>query len=117
MRVPCGLKSLALAVLACGLSFPAVADESIGYQRAKANICLSCHQIDKKRVGPSFLAIGERYGKVESAQDYLAVSIKSGGTGRWGPVGMPAQPQVSQEDARLIAQWILDLAKKTEPDS
>jgi len=104
-------------VLACGLSFPALAEESVGYVRAKANVCLSCHQIDKKRVGPSFQAIGERYGKVEGAQDYLAVSIKSGGTGRWGPVGMPAQSQVSQEDARLIAQWILDLAKKTEPGS
>ena len=40
---------------------------------------------------------------------YLSVSIRQGGRGRWGVVPMPAQPQVSEDEARRLAQWILSL--------
>ena len=83
----------------------------LGMERARANVCLSCHQVDKKRVGPSFKAIGERYREVEGVINYLVITIREGGAGRWGAVPMPAQPQVSQADALLIAQWILDLGE------
>ena len=114
MRVPRCLTSAILFLLACSLPLPAMASGSTGLERAKANVCLSCHQIDKKRVGPSFEAIGERYLPVQGAIDYLAIVIKDGGRGRWGAVPMPAQPQVSHADALVIAQWILDLAAKKQ---
>jgi cytochrome c len=84
--------------------------QTTGADLAKARNCLACHQIDAKRVGPSFKLIAERHAGQPSAQEYLAGTIRSGGRGRWGAVPMPAQPQVSPEDARAIADWILSLA-------
>jgi cytochrome c len=37
----------------------------------------------------------------------LAVKIKAGGTGVWGEDYMPPQPQVSDADAKSLAQLIL----------
>ncbi|HWL29924.1 MAG TPA: c-type cytochrome [Burkholderiaceae bacterium] len=84
--------------------------QTTGADLAKARNCLACHQIDAKRVGPSFKLIVERYAGQPSAQEYLAGTIRSGGRARWGAVPMPAQPHVSPEDARAIADWILSLA-------
>ena len=46
----------------------------------------------------------------ESA-DELAKSIKAGGSGKWGPVPMPAQAALSDADAKTLAAWILSGAK------
>jgi cytochrome c len=37
----------------------------------------------------------------------LAKSIKAGGSGKWGPVPMPAQAALSDADALTLAKWIL----------
>lgn len=72
---------------------------------------MGCHQVDKSRVGPPFAAVAERYeAGGEPMIDYLANSIRKGGRGRWGAVPMPAQPQVTQEEAAALANWILSLA-------
>ena len=46
-----------------------------------------------------------------AAVDYLAGKIRSGGSGVWGPVPMPAQT-LPEADARTLAQWLKDGAKK-----
>lgn len=76
---------------------------------AKSKVCLGCHQVDAKRVGPSFTLIAQRHAEQPGAQEYLASAIRQGGRGRWGAVPMPAQPQVSEADAKRLAQWILTL--------
>ena len=43
--------------------------------------------------------------------DDLAGKIRSGGSGVWGPVPMPAQT-LPEADARTLAQWLKDGAKK-----
>lgn len=64
--------------------------------------CVACHGIDKKIVGPAFTDIAKKQaGKV----DYLAGKIKSGGSGVWGGIPMPAQA-LSEADAKTIAVWI-----------
>jgi cytochrome c len=37
----------------------------------------------------------------------LAASIKAGGAGKWGPIPMPAQANLKEEDAKTLAVWIL----------
>jgi cytochrome c len=55
-----------------------------------------------KVVGPSFADIAKKYaGKA----DYLTGKIKSGGSGVWGPVPMPAQT-LGDADAKAIAAWL-----------
>ncbi|NYT87006.1 c-type cytochrome [Pollutimonas harenae] len=104
--------SVLLCVLGAGLALTAAAQQT-GVDLAKARNCLSCHQVDKKVVGPAFTVIAQRFAGSEAAADYLAQAIRDGGRGRWGPVPMPAQPQVSPADAKLLAAWILSLAEPT----
>lgn len=79
-----------------------------GQALAKSKACLGCHQVDAKRVGPSS-AIAQRYADQAGADQYLSSAIRQGGRGRWGAVPMPAQSQVSEQDAQRLAQWILSL--------
>lgn len=102
-------------VLLClgSLGLPAfVAAQGTGMDLAQSSNCLACHQVDRKRVGPAFTLVAQRFANQEGALDYLANTIRQGGRGRWGAVPMPAQPQVSPADARVIAAWILSLANK-----
>jgi S-disulfanyl-L-cysteine oxidoreductase SoxD len=70
--------------------------------------CTACHGVDKKIVGPGFNEIAKKHsGKV----DYLTGKIKSGGSGVWGPVPMPAQ-SLPEADAKAIATWIAKGAVK-----
>jgi cytochrome c len=92
----------ACALLACAL--PAQADEAL----AKARNCMACHTVERKVVGPSFKSVAQKYAG-QNATDQLAQKIQKGGAGVWGPVPMPANPQVSEADAKQLAGWILGL--------
>jgi cytochrome c len=39
----------------------------------------------------------------------LAGKIIKGGAGVWGPVPMPANPQVSEAEATKLATWVMSL--------
>ena len=41
------------------------------------------------------------------AQAKLAEKVKKGGTGVWGQIPMPPNPQVSDADMKALIQWIL----------
>jgi cytochrome c len=72
---------------------------------ATKNNCMACHAVDKKLVGPSYRDVAKKY--AGTSADALATSIKKGGAGKWGPIPMPAQPQLSDADAKNLAAWIL----------
>jgi cytochrome c551/c552 len=69
--------------------------------------CLSCHNVDKKIVGPSFKDISKKYKLAPDAYAKLARQINLGGGGNWGPIPMPPFPQVSAADVKTISDWIL----------
>ncbi len=70
------------------------------------NSCTACHGMTSKLVGPGFNEIAARYKGRADAQTYLAGKIQSGGSGVFGSVPMPAQPQLSDTDAQALARWI-----------
>jgi len=76
------------------------------------NNCLACHQIDKRKYGPQFYEVAEKYQGDSSALAKLAAKIKAGGTGVWGEDYMPPQPQVSDANALAMAELILALTPK-----
>ena len=100
-------KSVVLGALVLALSAPAWANLAL----AQKNACSSCHAVERKLMGPSYLEIAKRYTDQTDAEATLAKSIKAGGAGKWGPVPMPAQPSVSEADAKTLAAWILGGAK------
>ncbi len=99
--------SLALiaTALAAAASLPAFASEDL----AKKKNCMACHAIDKKLVGPSYKDVAKKYAGQKDAVDKLAVKVTKGGSGVWGAVPMPANPQVSEAEAKQLVQWVLGL--------
>lgn len=78
---------------------------------AKKNNCLSCHAANKKIVGPAYQDVAKKYAGQADAEATLAKSIKAGGSGKWGPIPMPPQAQLSDADAKALAAWVLGGAK------
>jgi cytochrome c len=76
-----------------------------------ANSCTACHGMKNKIVGPGFNEIAAKHKGKANLEAYLVGKIKSGGSGVFGAIPMPAQPQVKDADAQAIAQWIAAGAK------
>ena len=97
-----------LASMLC-VTKPARAENDQLKKLMLANNCLACHQIDKRKYGPNFYEIASKYGNSNSMVATLAVKIKAGGKGVWGEDMMPPQAQVSEADAKTMAELILSL--------
>lgn len=101
------MKAIVIAAAAALAMSAGVA--SADYAMAQKNGCLSCHQIDKKVVGPAFKEVAKKYKGDAKAEEHLVSVIKKGGKGVWGPVPMIAHPQMSDETAKKLAAWVLSL--------
>jgi cytochrome c len=73
----------------------------------KKSNCMACHAVDQKRFGPSLKDVAAKYSGDSGAVEKLAKKIKSGGSGVWGQMPMPPQPQVSDADAKALAEYVL----------
>ncbi len=82
---------------------PALADMTL----ASTKNCMACHAAAIKLVGPSFKDIAAKYAGQKDAVEKLSAKVIKGGSGVWGPVPMPANSQVSQEEANKLVTWIL----------
>jgi cytochrome c len=76
---------------------------------AQKKNCLACHAVDKKVIGPSYKDVAAKYAGQKDAADKLSQKILKGGAGVWGPVPMPANTQVSEAEAKQLANWVLTL--------
>jgi cytochrome c len=76
---------------------------------AKSSGCMNCHTVDKKLVGPAFKDIAAKYKDDADAPTKLAEKVKKGSTGVWGPVPMPPNANVSDDNAKALTAWILTL--------
>ncbi|WP_153099885.1 c-type cytochrome [Paraburkholderia hayleyella] len=80
-----------------------------GLMLAQQQNCMSCHAIDRTSMGPALRDVAQRYASRDDAQAYLARKITEGSTSLWGPVPMPANTQLTPEQAATLASWILSL--------
>ena len=104
------MKPTRLLILSASLALlgaPAWASMAI----AQKNACVACHAVDKKLVGPAYQEVAKKYAGQKDAEAMLVASIKKGGSGKWGQIPMPAQPNLKEEDAQALARWILGGAK------
>ena len=86
----------------------ATTEEVTKLMSAKGLICMACHQVDGKMVGPSFKEVAQKYAGDASATASLATKITQGGAGVWGSSAMPPN-RVADEDLTVIVNWILSL--------
>ena len=68
------------------------------------------HDEQGRRARASTEVAAKYQGKPDN-EAYLAKKIKAGGEGVWGPVPMPPQPALKDDEARAIAKWIAGGAK------
>ncbi len=95
-------RALFALIAAATVSAPVLADQAL----ATAKNCMACHALDKKLVGPSYKDVAAKYASDKTAADKLATKIQKGGAGVWGPVPMPANPQVSEAEAKKLGAWV-----------
>jgi cytochrome c len=74
---------------------------------AKAKNCLACHAVANKVVGPAFKDVAAKYAGQKDAEAKLTQKVIKGGSGVWGAMPMPANPQVSEAEAKTLVKWIL----------
>lgn len=96
-----------LLVLPFALGFAASAQAQEALAKSKG--CLVCHTVDKKVVGPAYKEIATKYAGQADAAAKLEKKIISGGSGSFGAVAMPPNPQVKPEEAKALVKWILSL--------
>jgi cytochrome c len=106
MTLPSKLPALfTLAAVLLGAASAASANPEL----AQSRICMGCHGVADKKIGPSFKDVAARYAGQKEAPARLADKIVKGGSGAWGAVPMPANPKVTPEEARQLANWVLTL--------
>lgn len=99
------MKQLLVAMLALGalVSNGALANADL----AKSKNCMACHAAANKVVGPSYKDVAAKYAGQSDAEAKLVTKVMKGGSGVWGAVPMPANPQLSAAEAQTLVKWIL----------
>jgi cytochrome c len=99
----------ALIFTAIGLLLPAGSALADIDEMYKEKNCFACHRISQNHLGPGLRLIANKYADDKNAATALAKKIREGTVGVWGQVPMPAQTQVTDEEALTLANWILAL--------
>jgi cytochrome c len=90
---------------AAGVVFAGTANASL--ELATKSQCMACHAVDKKVVGPSYKEVAAKYKGDKTAEAKLFEKVKKGGSGVWGPVPMPPNTAVKDEDIKTLVKWVL----------
>ncbi|WP_332752179.1 c-type cytochrome [Hydrogenophaga sp.] len=98
---------LAVALLTLTSSTAFAQNAAAAKALASKSACLACHAVDKKLVGPAYQDVAAKHKGQSDALEKVAARIKSGGSGLYGPVPMPPQAQLKDDELKLLAGWIL----------
>lgn len=71
--------------------------------------CMTCHEVDRPTVGPSFRQIAQKYPREKTAVQYLIRKVQEGGSGVWGSAAMNPHPDISERETREMLNYILSL--------
>ena len=73
--------------------------------------CTVCHAKDKKLVGPSYQDVAKKYKGQADAHAKLALKVRKGGTGVYGPIPMPPNDdkKIGDADLKAVIAWILKM--------
>jgi cytochrome c len=82
-------------------------DYKAGLKMIAASDCLTCHEVDAKKIGPAYHDVANKYAGSDTAVDYLAHKIIHGGSGVWGTVPMTPHPNLSLDSAKQMVKYVL----------
>lgn len=84
-------------------------DEAGALALAQKSGCLACHSLDKKVLGPAWKEVGKKYAGDPAAAEALALKVKKGTKGTWGPIPMPPNVTVKDADIKTLVDFVLTL--------
>ncbi len=79
----------------------------------KQKNCLSCHEVKKDKIAPSFIRISKKY---KNDKNTVLNGIKNGSRKKWKGFRavMPPFKNLNDKELNAVADWILALSKKEE---
>ena len=83
--------------------------ESLGQKLIARNDCRNCHLMNRRTAAPSFVEIATRYHRKAGVANRLAEKVIKGGAGVWGQHAMSPHPQLEQQEAIEMVDFILSL--------
>ena len=101
------MKPILFAITSLAIGFSVSTPVLADMQLATAKNCMACHAVEKKLVGPSYKDVAAKYAGQPDAVEKLTTKVMKGGSGVWGPIPMPANAQVSADEAKKLVMWIL----------
>ena len=96
-----------IVILAAGLLVAGAVNAQDAAKLAAEKACLACHAIDKKVVGPGYKDVAAKYKGNAKAEAMLVQKIIKGGSGVWGQIPMPPNAGLKEEEAKILAKWVL----------
>ncbi len=116
------LKTATLMAVVLAAAVPAMAADKVaqGEKLARDKQCMGCHDVQKDGAGPSFEKIAAKWKGNKDAVRVMVKTIRMGseaaGGPHWGVAKMPndaERPQVSEAEARQLANWIQNQRPKS----
>lgn len=71
--------------------------------------CMTCHEVDRRTVGPAFQEVAQKYPREKTAIDYLIRKVQQGGSGVWGAAAMNPHPNLEEKEVREMLNYIFSL--------
>ena len=99
------MKRLILTTLALIASSASMANLEL----AKSKNCVACHSVDNKLIGPAYKEVAKKYAGQKDAESKLVQKVLKGGSGVWGAIPMPPNPQVTEAEAKILVKWIMTI--------
>lgn len=96
---------LVLSLVGCASTQQKIVSSDVALPIASRHLCLACHSVDKKIVGPSFKEIAAKY-RGQDVQQRLITNVRSGGSSGWGIIPMPPFPEIPDNDLKILVRWI-----------
>ena len=103
------MKITSIVLAASFAAAATAASAQSGEDLLKKNGCTACHEIDKKLVGPAYKDVANKYRTDKTAATKLMQKVKAGGSGVWGQVPMPPNPQGKDDDLKKMVDYVLAL--------
>lgn len=96
------------AVSAATGAHPTAADRLLSYVKSHHLACMQCHAIDHRVVGPAWLGVAKKYKNDPQAVSELTTRIANG----CGHGPHASQARIPRTQAKMLARFILELAKR-----
>jgi len=94
------MKSIVLWVGMAGLLLAGGANAQSGAELAKSKNCMNCHDLEKKKVGPSFKDIAAKYKDNKDAEATIVGKLKEG-------KGHPVKVAASEAELKALVAYAL----------